>query len=109
MDDQPLPVHKHRKMHTQTPNIHALSGIRTHDPGFRASYRSATVTGIISLVYLKYITFQKFDLLPSSGVSGVKDPTQLCLLEIAILDLWAVKEVTSSMCILIPSDVICRK
>jgi hypothetical protein len=24
-------------IHTQTPNIHALSGIRTHDPGFRAS------------------------------------------------------------------------
>jgi hypothetical protein len=29
--------HKHRKTHTHTPNIHALSGIRTHDPGFRAS------------------------------------------------------------------------
>jgi hypothetical protein len=30
----------------RTPNIHALSEIRTHDPGFRASEdRSATVTG----------------------------------------------------------------
>jgi hypothetical protein len=36
---RPLPVHKHRKTHThtQTPNIHALNEIRTHDPGFRAS------------------------------------------------------------------------
>jgi hypothetical protein len=36
---RPLPVHKYRKTHThtQTLNIHALSGIRTHDPGFRAS------------------------------------------------------------------------
>jgi hypothetical protein len=40
---RPLPVHKHRKTHTdtQTLNIHALSGIRTHDPGFRASEDSA--------------------------------------------------------------------
>jgi hypothetical protein len=40
---RPLPVHKHRKMHTytQTLNIHALSGIRTHDPSFRASEGSA--------------------------------------------------------------------
>jgi hypothetical protein len=36
--------HKHRinayihtHTHTHTPNIHALSGIRIHDPGFRAS------------------------------------------------------------------------
>jgi hypothetical protein len=27
--------------HTQTPNIHALNGIRTHDPGFRGSEDSA--------------------------------------------------------------------
>jgi hypothetical protein len=37
---RPLP--KHRTTQTQnkrihTPNIHALCGIRTHDPGFRAS------------------------------------------------------------------------
>jgi hypothetical protein len=35
---RPLP--KHRKTQTQNkhiPNIHALSGIRTHDPGFRKS------------------------------------------------------------------------
>jgi hypothetical protein len=34
-----LPVHKHRNTHThthtQTLNIHALGGIRTHDPGYR--------------------------------------------------------------------------
>jgi hypothetical protein len=38
-----LPVHKHRKTHTQTHtlNIHALGGIRTHDPGFWASEDSA--------------------------------------------------------------------
>jgi hypothetical protein len=36
-------LHKHRKshIHTQTPNIRAVSGIRTHDPGFRASEGSA--------------------------------------------------------------------
>jgi hypothetical protein len=33
-----LPVHKHRKTHTQTLNIHALGGIRTHDPCFPVSY-----------------------------------------------------------------------
>jgi hypothetical protein len=35
---RPLPVHKHRKMHTtQTLNINALSGIRNHGSGVRAS------------------------------------------------------------------------
>jgi hypothetical protein len=29
--------HKHRKTQTHTSNIHVLSGIRTRDPGFRAS------------------------------------------------------------------------
>jgi hypothetical protein len=40
---KPVPVHKHRKTHiyTQTLNIYALSGIRAHDPGFRASEDSA--------------------------------------------------------------------
>jgi hypothetical protein len=40
---RPLPVHKHRKTHphTQTLNIHALNGIRTHYPGYRASEDSA--------------------------------------------------------------------
>jgi hypothetical protein len=43
--------HKLRKTHTHThtSNIYALSGIRTHDPGFRANkdstWRSATVKG----------------------------------------------------------------
>jgi hypothetical protein len=39
---RPLP--KHRTTQTQnkhTPNIHALYGIRTHDPGFRASEDSS--------------------------------------------------------------------
>jgi hypothetical protein len=41
---RPLP--KHRKTQTQnkhihTPNIHALSGIRTHDPSFRSSEDSS--------------------------------------------------------------------
>jgi hypothetical protein len=41
---RPLP--KYRKTQTQnkhmhTPNIHALSGIRTHDPSFRASEGSS--------------------------------------------------------------------
>jgi hypothetical protein len=38
---RPLPVHKHRKTHIQTPNIHALSKVWTHDPGFWASKDSA--------------------------------------------------------------------
>jgi hypothetical protein len=40
---RPLLVHEHRKTHThtQTLNIHALSGIRTNGPGFRASEHSA--------------------------------------------------------------------
>jgi hypothetical protein len=40
---RPLPIHKHRKAHThtQTLKIHALCGIQTHDPGFRASEDSA--------------------------------------------------------------------
>jgi hypothetical protein len=33
--------HKHRNKHTHTPNIHALSGIRTHDPSVRASEDSS--------------------------------------------------------------------
>jgi hypothetical protein len=34
--------HKHRiNAHTHTPNIHALSGIRTHDPSARASEDSS--------------------------------------------------------------------
>jgi hypothetical protein len=38
-----LPVQKHRKTHThtQTLNIHDLSGIRTQGPGFRVSEDSA--------------------------------------------------------------------
>jgi hypothetical protein len=37
----PLPVHKHKNAQpTQTLNIHALSGIRTHGPGVRASENS---------------------------------------------------------------------
>jgi hypothetical protein len=44
----PLPVHKHRKTHThtQTLNSHALSGIRTHGPGFRASEDSARLRSL---------------------------------------------------------------
>jgi hypothetical protein len=40
---RPLPIHKYRKthIHTQEPNTHALSWIRTHDPSFRASEDSA--------------------------------------------------------------------
>jgi hypothetical protein len=36
-------VHKHRKTHTYTQklNIHALTGIRAHDPGFQASEDNA--------------------------------------------------------------------
>jgi hypothetical protein len=45
---RPLLVHKHRKTHTytQTLNIHALSGIRTHDPGFPESEDSACLRSL---------------------------------------------------------------
>jgi hypothetical protein len=61
----------------------------------------------MSLVYLRYITSQKLDVFRSSGVSGAKDPTQLGLLEGAGYDHWALKEVLSSMYVLLPSYVIC--
>jgi hypothetical protein len=40
--ERPLPVDKHIETHTHTRtlNIHALGGIRTHDPGFKASEES---------------------------------------------------------------------
>jgi hypothetical protein len=43
---RPLPTHRttqtqNKRTHTHTPNIHALSGIRTHDPSFRASEDSS--------------------------------------------------------------------
>jgi hypothetical protein len=53
---RPLPKHRATQTHNKyihIPNIHALYGIRTHDPGFRASEdstcfdHSATVTGCI--------------------------------------------------------------
>jgi hypothetical protein len=59
---RPLPVHKHRKnaRTTQTLNIHALSGIRTH-AGVLASKdsscldRSASVTGYIYVYTHTYV------------------------------------------------------
>jgi hypothetical protein len=41
-----------KRTYTQTPNIHVLSGIRTHNPDFRVLDRSATVTSI-STAYIK--------------------------------------------------------
>jgi hypothetical protein len=38
------PLHKHRTTQTHTPNIHALCGIRTHDPGFWASEDNKCLT-----------------------------------------------------------------
>jgi hypothetical protein len=59
---RPLPVHKHRNTHT---NIHALSGIQTHNPGFRASEASARLR---PLVYrdqqLNVSKFSEFNGLP---------------------------------------------
>jgi hypothetical protein len=54
--DQPVakPLPKHRTTQTQNkhihiPNIHALCGIRTHDPGFRASEDSTCQTRTIHI------------------------------------------------------------
>jgi hypothetical protein len=51
---------------TQTPNIHALGGIRTHDPGFRASEDSACFRplGYRDLLWW-YITTHNFKTLDS--------------------------------------------
>jgi hypothetical protein len=59
MNDQLVasPLPKHRTTQTQNkhmhiPNIHAVSGIRNHDPGFRVSEDStcsAIVTGYVHL------------------------------------------------------------
>jgi hypothetical protein len=38
---RPLYLYTNTEKHTQTLNMHALSWIRTHDPGFRASENSA--------------------------------------------------------------------
>jgi hypothetical protein len=70
---RPLPKHRatqtqNKCIHTHTPNIHALCGIRTHDPGFQANEDSthaldlsATVIGIEQLVewnsVLAFVTY----------------------------------------------------
>jgi hypothetical protein len=47
-----------KNAHTLTLNIHAFSGIRTHDPSFRASEdRSATVTGNHTFNWNKLVIF----------------------------------------------------
>jgi hypothetical protein len=69
--DQPVarPLPKHRITQTQnkhihTSNIHAFSGIRTHDPSVRASDdldRAATVIGYETELYqLKYDSLDSF-------------------------------------------------
>jgi hypothetical protein len=46
---RPLPVYKHRKTntYTQTPNVHALSRIRIHDPGFQGSEDSSCLRSLV--------------------------------------------------------------
>jgi hypothetical protein len=72
---RPLPSHKHRKSHTytQTPNVHVLSGIWTHDPGFRASedsaWRSAIVTGKCYILLCRY---------GQNGLVCVKNSSRRC-------------------------------
>jgi hypothetical protein len=66
----PLPVHKHRKTHTtQTLNIHAQSGIRTHGPGVRASEDSS------------YLTPLGYRDRPSGSIRGEKLAERLLALE----------------------------
>jgi hypothetical protein len=58
---RPLPIHRttQQRINAYT-DINAFSGIRTHDPNVRASedshalYRTATVTGTLSLGGHKY-------------------------------------------------------
>jgi hypothetical protein len=70
---RPLPVHKHRKTHThtQTLNIHALGGIRTHDPDFRASEDSACLRplgyrdwGPRNFTWMKMVVSDQLTLIP---------------------------------------------
>jgi hypothetical protein len=67
---RPLPKHmttQTQNKHIHIPNIHALCGIRTHDPGFRAKTvhaleRSATVTGKLLLGRTNSVTGGSFGL-----------------------------------------------
>jgi hypothetical protein len=66
---RPLPKHRTtqtQNKHIHTPNIHALCGIRTYDPGFRASEdHSATVTGCSTYALEFSLTYYPLDLLIS--------------------------------------------
>jgi hypothetical protein len=59
--DQPLarPLPEHRTTQTQNkhiPNIHSLYGIRTHDPGFRASEDSTCHDRMSAVTRVEFIT-----------------------------------------------------
>jgi hypothetical protein len=56
---RPLPVHKQKNAHTQTLNVYALCGIRTHNSGFRASDDSADRSAPMSLNF-SYIHVIKY-------------------------------------------------
>jgi hypothetical protein len=70
--------------HKQTLNIHALSGIRTHDPGFRANEDSACLRALgyrdrrlLILHYLKYLEknltlFVSFSSISVTSVENLK-------------------------------------
>jgi hypothetical protein len=52
--------HKHRiNAYTHTPNTHAFSGIRTHDPSVQASYCDRLYGTYIIILSLRRLTFSR--------------------------------------------------
>jgi hypothetical protein len=73
------PLSKHRTTQTQnkrkhTPNIHALTGIRTHDPGFRASEDSTRLKplGYRDRRYTVYVNLNLITLIYDTRETSVR-------------------------------------
>jgi hypothetical protein len=77
---------KHSKTHMHTPNIHALSGIRSHDPGFRASENSARLRPLGLWQPLLY------KILLRIYVISLLCGTTLCVGALSLLHIWIRKQ-----------------
>jgi hypothetical protein len=84
------PVPKHRITQTRnkrihTPNIHALCGIRTHDPGFRA--RSEQTVGVLPFLVFRGVVLVTSMITLTNGISASYGGRQLLILFPCQLDL----------------------